>query len=140
MNTITRLEFEVVTKALSPLVPQEDEIAKILAELKVSDRRFSSDVTDASKCVGYYLYFEASESLKLLPTLPTLPTLPHHLGVHGLSHLSPAGGDFILFLDQTSRSLDYLEASFFGHPVSIQVLKSDQHTFKFENNKSGGLL
>jgi hypothetical protein len=123
MNKLTTLEHEVLTAILSEAIRAPEKTASILNALVISDRKFSLDVSNKERCVGFYVHF-ASNRL-LADTDP----IPHHLSVHLTNHSTPAGGDFILFFDQANRGLDFLEASFFDHALPTDEIVSANHGF-----------
>jgi hypothetical protein len=123
MNKLTTLEHDVLTAILSQVFGADAKASSILDAVVISERKFSFDVSNKERCVGFYLHFASNELVA-----GTVPT-PHHLSVHLNNPSTPAGGDFILFFDTAHDGLDFLEASFFDHALPIDEITSTRHGF-----------
>lgn len=123
MSNITPLEREALIAILTPLASDGSKAVGIVDAIAVSRREISSDVIDQRRCAGFYVHFTSNTLLS------SVQSLPHHLSVHATHPSSPAGADFILFFDQASRGIDFLEATFFDSTFPIDDLASDDHGF-----------
>ena len=123
MTEFSPLEKEVMSAILTSLVGDQEKVAHMIQSLSISDRSFSRDVRDSSKCSGFYL------NLKPNSVLADLKAVPHHLSVHAGSEATPAGGDFILFFSQDRRGIDFLEATFFDYTLPMDQLLKQSHGF-----------
>jgi hypothetical protein len=127
MIELTTLEREVLGAIVLSIVKDEGAVSVVLQSLVVSDRSFSTDVIDKSRCIGFFLEFKPNE------LLTGVPDIPHHLGVQASHSTVPPGGDFILFCDQAKAGIKVLEGSFFGHLVPIHDLMSKDHGFSIKD-------
>jgi len=118
---LTVFERNIIMAMLSQNLLDAEVSAVIVDKLVVKDRFFSEDTLDTSKCCGFYLHFAENDVLK------GIESVPHHIGLQGNHKELPVGADFVLFIKP--NGIDFLEASFYGDTLPIELLLSDHPSF-----------
>lgn len=123
MIILTLLEEQVLQQMIFQEVRNIDQASLFVKTIRLDSRTFSPDSVDVQKCAGFFLNISNWEFLKDLREKSQLSMQASH------PNLS-IGADFILFVE--SPEGPFLEASFYGESLPIEVLLSRNHGFTFE--------
>lgn len=121
MSTLSELERKALLAILSPHL-ESGRLEELLSNIVVRERTFSVDVANEANCVGFYTSFEPYDLGSAVEYQST--QLSAQMAHPKLS----IGADFILFV-KADRTVDFLEATFYGETLSIESVKSAEHQF-----------
>ncbi len=121
MSTLSELERKVLHAILSPRL-ESARLEELLSNVVVRERSFSVDVVDEANCVGFYTSFEPYDLGSAVEYQSA------QLSVQMAHPNLSIGADFILFV-KADRTVDFLEATFYGETLPIESVESAEHQF-----------
>jgi hypothetical protein len=121
MRKLTELERKALQAILSPRL-ENGRLDALLSDIVVKERSFSVDVASEANCVGFYTRFEPYDLGSAVEYNSA------QLSVQMMHPKLSIGADFILFV-KADRTVDFLEATFYGETLPIESVESAEHQF-----------